>query len=60
MCTLHIEGMTCNNCVNNIESVLAKKSGVVSARVDLAEKRGRFEYDPRATAPDIIKARNDR
>ncbi len=31
------------------------KKGVLSAKVNLADKRGVFEYDPAVIAPDIIK-----
>ena len=29
--------------------------GIVSAKVDLEDKLGIFEYDPSVTAPDLIK-----
>ena len=35
ICTLNIEGMTCRSCVNNIESNLSTKPGIVSAKVNL-------------------------
>ncbi len=35
ICTLRIEGMTCRSCVNNIESNLRTKPGIVSAKVNL-------------------------
>jgi len=37
-CRVHVEGMTCNSCVKNIESVISEKSGVESVKVDLKKK----------------------
>jgi Cu+-exporting ATPase len=37
-CKVHVEGMTCNSCVENIESVISEKSGVESVKVDLKKK----------------------
>lgn len=43
---LAITGMTCANCSGRIERVLGKKPGIYRANVNLASKKGRFEYDP--------------
>ena len=43
---LAITGMTCANCSGRIERVLGKKPGVFRANVNLASKKGMFEYDP--------------
>ncbi len=52
---LAITGMTCANCSGRIERVLGKKPGIYRANVNLASKKGRFEYDPALlTEPDII------
>ncbi len=40
-----IGGMSCGNCSGKIESLLVKKPGVYSAKVDLANKQGVFEHD---------------
>ncbi|GGZ99802.1 copper-translocating P-type ATPase [Ignatzschineria ureiclastica] len=52
---LAITGMTCANCSGRIERVLGKKPGIYRANVNLASKKGRFEYDPTLlTESDII------
>ena len=55
ICTLNIEGMVCRSCVNNIQSNVSTKLGIVSAKVNLENKLGRFEYDPSVVAPGIIQ-----
>lgn len=49
--TIHIEGMTCNSCVESIEGMLSQKKGVMSAQVSLIDHGGVFEYDPLLTTP---------
>ncbi|XP_054279544.1 copper-transporting ATPase 2 isoform X3 [Macrosteles quadrilineatus] len=41
-----IEGMTCQSCVNNIESNLSQRAGVISISVNLEKKNGTIVYDP--------------
>lgn len=54
---LAITGMTCANCSGRIERVLGKKAGVYRANVNLASKKGTFEYDPSViTEAEIIEA----
>lgn len=43
--TLDIKGMTCASCVNRIEKILKKDSGVLNASVNLATERAKIEYD---------------
>ncbi|CAG5991481.1 unnamed protein product [Menidia menidia] len=52
---IHIEGMTCNSCVQAIEGMISKRKGVVSAQVSLAEHQGVFEYDPLLTTPEDLR-----
>ena len=35
ICTLNIQGMTCQSCVKNIESNVSTKPGMISAKVFL-------------------------
>ena len=35
ICTLNIQGMTCQSCVKNIESNVVTRPGVISAKVNL-------------------------
>jgi len=54
-----IGGMTCQSCVQHIESVLAKKPGVKLVRVDLEQKFGFVRYDPSVTSPASLAAAVD-
>ena len=54
---LAITGMTCANCSGRIERVLGKKAGIYRANVNLASKKGMFEFDPaKITEAEIIAA----
>lgn len=52
---IHIEGMTCNSCVQSIEGVISQRKGVTSAQVSLADHQGIFEYDPLLTTPEELR-----
>lgn len=52
---IHIEGMTCNSCVQSIEGMISQRKGVMSAQVSLADHRGIFEYDPLLTTPEELR-----
>lgn len=45
-CKIHVEGMTCNSCVKNIESVISEKSDVKSVKVDLEKKEAIVTFSP--------------
>lgn len=53
---LVITGMTCANCSGRIERVLGRKQGIYRANVNLASKRGLFEYNPTQITPEAIIA----
>ena len=53
---LAITGMTCANCSGRIERVLGRKKGIYRANVNLASKRGLFEYNPTQITPEAIIA----
>ncbi|XP_026883643.2 copper-transporting ATPase 1 [Electrophorus electricus] len=53
---VHIEGMTCNSCVQTIEDTISQRKGVRSAQVSLANHQGTFEYDPLVTTPEELRA----
>lgn len=46
---VHIEGMTCSSCVNNIETNLIKMPGVLEAHVKLVSEEGLCVFDSRVT-----------
>uniref|UniRef100_A0A8C9XTU5 P-type Cu(+) transporter n=1 Tax=Sander lucioperca TaxID=283035 RepID=A0A8C9XTU5_SANLU len=52
---IHIEGMTCNSCVQSIEGMISQRKGVISAQVSLADHQGAFEYDPLLTTPEELR-----
>ncbi|KAA8589017.1 hypothetical protein FQN60_010362 [Etheostoma spectabile] len=52
---IHIEGMTCNSCVQSIEGMISQRKGVMSAQVSLADHQGTFEYDPLLTTPEELR-----
>ncbi|XP_038556259.1 copper-transporting ATPase 1 [Micropterus salmoides] len=52
---IHIEGMTCNSCVQTIEGMISQRKGVMSAQVSLADHQGIFEYDPLLTSPEELR-----
>lgn len=52
---VHIEGMTCNSCVQSIEGVISQRKGVTSTRVSLVDHQGTFEYDPLLTSPEELR-----
>ncbi|XP_014901034.1 copper-transporting ATPase 1 [Poecilia latipinna] len=52
---IHIEGMTCNSCVQSIEGMISQRKGVRSAQVSLTDHQGVFEYDPLLTSPEELK-----
>ena len=43
-----------NDLTNNFQKTIGDKPGVISAKVNLKDELGEFEYDPGASAPDII------
>ncbi|KAF7271816.1 hypothetical protein GWI33_015361 [Rhynchophorus ferrugineus] len=53
-CIVHIDGMTCNSCVQSIEGMLSTKEGVTFIRVNLAEKQGYVQYLPDTITPKSI------
>ncbi|KAM4732819.1 copper-transporting ATPase 1 [Anableps anableps] len=52
---IHIEGMTCNSCVQSIEGMISQRKGVRSAQVSLTDHQGVFEYDPLLTTAEELK-----
>lgn len=52
---IHIEGMTCNSCVQSIEGMISQRKGVTSAQVSLSDHQGTFEYDPLLTTSEELR-----
>ncbi|KAF4081055.1 hypothetical protein AMELA_G00157060 [Ameiurus melas] len=53
---IHIEGMTCNSCVQTIEGTISQRKGVRSAQVSLANHQGMFAYDPLVITSEELRA----
>lgn len=51
---VHIHGMSCKNCVNNIESKMSIKPGVVEIKVDLASKSATARLDTQLITPQEL------
>ncbi|CAK9304759.1 unnamed protein product [Gordionus sp. m RMFG-2023] len=51
---LHIAGMTCSSCVNQIETLAKKMKGVQEASVALSTNKGLFTYDSDKVKPKTI------
>lgn len=51
---ISIYGMTCNNCVRNIEGAISGKPGVTETKVHLNEKLGIIKYQTELTSPQQI------
>ena len=45
-CVLSVEGMSCEDCLNRIETVISQISGVASIKVSLQFKEAFIEYNP--------------
>ncbi len=55
--TLHITGMTCSACTARVERALTGVPGVAKARVNLAAKNARVDFDERlASRADLVRA----
>ena len=52
--TVHIKGMTCVSCANNIERMLAKEEGVIKAEVNFATEKLSLEFDEQLIAYEKI------
>ncbi|XP_069067208.1 copper-transporting ATPase 1 isoform X2 [Pleurodeles waltl] len=53
--TLLVEGMTCNSCVQSIEQMIGKLSGVHSIQVSLGEKKAFIIYDTKIQTPESLR-----
>ena len=56
---IHVEGMTCQSCVKNIETMMKTKPGVNDIRVSLEDREAFIIYDPKATNLELLKDQID-
>ncbi len=54
--TIHIQGMTCQGCVNSINTVLRKLPNVYHVEVSLDSGHATIQHDPTQTSVDQLKA----
>ena len=52
---LPVTGMTCANCVQNVERALRKVEGVLKAEVNLATEKASVEYIPSVVGLDALR-----
>lgn len=50
---LKVEGMSCNHCVNSIETSVGSLNGVTEVKVNLANNEVAVEFDNEATLQQI-------
>jgi copper chaperone CopZ len=53
--TLHIEGMTCQGCVQSVTRVLQGLPGVESVTVSLERHAAELRYDPQRVTPEAMR-----
>ncbi|XP_043463393.1 copper-transporting ATPase 1 isoform X3 [Leptopilina heterotoma] len=53
-CRIHIDGMTCKSCVNNITGMISEKSGVKEIHVSLEAKEAKVSFDSNEISADKI------
>ncbi|WP_342505969.1 copper chaperone CopZ [Sporosarcina sp. FSL K6-2383] len=56
---LKVEGMSCNHCVNSIETSVGELTGVSAVKVDLSSKEVAVEFDGAATLAQIKETIED-
>lgn len=54
ICYLTVTGMTCANCVNNIQSNLMQKNGIRKVLISLLTEKAEIEYDSNVMLPTVI------
>lgn len=57
--TLKVEGMSCNHCVNSIETNVGELTGVSTVKVDLGNKEVAVEFDNAATLAKVKETIED-
>lgn len=52
--TLNIEGMHCDGCASNVQSLLERQPGIRKATASFKDKEARILYDPQAVTEDQL------
>ncbi|XP_067841972.1 copper-transporting ATPase 2-like [Heptranchias perlo] len=56
---INIGGMTCNSCVQSIQSMISQRKGVKLIKVSLAKEKGTIHFDPALTNSEELRAAID-
>ena len=56
---IHVEGMTCQSCVRNIETNMKTKPGVNEIRVSLEDREAFIIFDPKLTNLEVLRDQID-
>jgi copper chaperone CopZ len=52
--TLNIEGMHCDGCAANVQSLLERQAGIKKAATSYQDKQARILYDPSAVTEEQL------
>lgn len=52
--TLNIDGMHCDGCASNVQSLLERQPGIRKAAASFKDKQARILYDPQAVTEDQL------
>ncbi len=52
--TLTVEGMHCDGCASNVQSLLGRQNGIKKASVSYQDKEARALYDPQVITEDQL------
>ncbi len=54
---IHVEGMTCDHCVETVTQAVNSLNGIRQVSVDLDKKQVSVDFDESRTDPDIISSK---
>ena len=54
--SLHVEGVSCQHCMDGIKNAVSNLNGVSSVTISLADKKVVVEYDSERVELDTIKS----
>jgi copper chaperone len=55
--SIHVEGMTCDHCVETVTQAVNSLDGIRQVSVDLDKKQVSVEFDENRTNPDAISSK---
>ncbi len=54
---IHVEGMTCDHCVETVTQAVQSLGGIRQVSIDLDKKQVSVDFDESQTDPDIISSK---